>query len=132
VSEEANWTELANCNNADLEIFFSPKSPNKTAEALAYCQECTVRTQCLEFAIENRLPYGVYGGLTPQQRGSNSYVTDKKEKPTRVRYREIPKEFDIWDYTFTATELKAVADYKKRRAEILKRVDEELKEARRG
>ena len=32
------------------------------------CAQCPVRQQCLEFAVSNRIVYGIWGGLTERER----------------------------------------------------------------
>lgn len=36
--------------------------------ARALCAGCPFRTECLEGAIERQEPYGIYGGLDPDER----------------------------------------------------------------
>lgn len=38
--------------------------------AKALCGDCPIREQCLEFALANNEAYGIWGGLTPQERNS--------------------------------------------------------------
>lgn len=38
------------------------------AEAIAMCGECSVRSQCLEFALSIDAQYGIFGGTTPEER----------------------------------------------------------------
>jgi WhiB family redox-sensing transcriptional regulator len=47
---------------------FFPASSGEEAEALALCDTCPVRAQCLEYALRNKESYGVWGGTTPEQR----------------------------------------------------------------
>ncbi|NIR37006.1 MAG: WhiB family transcriptional regulator, partial [Actinobacteria bacterium] len=37
-------------------------------KAKAICQVCPVQVDCLEFAMEIREPYGIWGGLTETER----------------------------------------------------------------
>ena len=62
-----SWTQRAACRGTDTDIFF-PASPEEEAEALSICATCPVRAQCLEHAIRNRETYGIWGGMTPEQR----------------------------------------------------------------
>lgn len=39
-----------------------------TAEAKAICARCPVQVECLEYALENREQYGVWGGTTRDER----------------------------------------------------------------
>jgi len=44
------------------EMFFS-ESPTELAAAQALCGDCRVRTRCLEYALENAVEWGVWGGV---------------------------------------------------------------------
>lgn len=50
----------------------TPTGPNKDdyeqAIAREYCHGCEVRSPCLEYALTNRIDYGVWGGMTEQER----------------------------------------------------------------
>lgn len=67
-----NWRERAACRNCDPELFFpvSDIGPGsqQVADAKAVCAQCPVRAKCLEFALDNGLDYGVFGGLTGDER----------------------------------------------------------------
>lgn len=41
---------------------------NQISEARLICASCTVRKECLEFAVINGLQHGMYGGQTPKER----------------------------------------------------------------
>lgn len=58
--------------NAD-KIFFPdvPKGQNGRIEygrAKEICKDCPVRTHCLSYAIAHKIPYGVWGGASPNER----------------------------------------------------------------
>jgi hypothetical protein len=68
------WYEKAGCMGAPMEIFF-PEIENvesEYAEAKRFCDDCSVRTDCLAFAlrVERTLSwsFGMYGGKTPMER----------------------------------------------------------------
>ena len=44
------------------ELFFSER-PTDLAAAQAMCGECEVRIPCLEYALQNALEWGVWGGV---------------------------------------------------------------------
>ena len=44
-----------------LDVFFS-EAPGKIAQAKSICAKCPIRESCLEDALENREPCGVWGG----------------------------------------------------------------------
>jgi WhiB family redox-sensing transcriptional regulator len=63
----ARWRELAACRGADLEEFF-PERGESAGPARRVCAVCPVRQLCLDYAISNRIVYGIWGGLTERER----------------------------------------------------------------
>ncbi len=63
----ARWRELAACRGTDLEVFF-PGRGESAGPARQVCAACPVRQPCLDYAITNRITYGVWGGLTGRER----------------------------------------------------------------
>ena len=61
------WMDLALCAQVDPEAFFPEKGASPRA-AKRVCTECPVRTQCLEYALANGERFGVWGGLSEQER----------------------------------------------------------------
>jgi WhiB family redox-sensing transcriptional regulator len=59
--------ESAACHGIDPDVFF-PTSEEEAGPALAYCAACGIRELCLAWALKNGERYGVWGGLTEQQR----------------------------------------------------------------
>lgn len=51
-----------------ISLFFPERSQTDIARAKAVCQTCSVRTECLDEAIENRERFGVWGGMDTQER----------------------------------------------------------------
>jgi WhiB family redox-sensing transcriptional regulator len=64
------WDEEASCRSVDPEVFFPDRPSDHASMAKAICRGCPVRAQCLEFALEARLDYGVWGGMTEIERRS--------------------------------------------------------------
>lgn len=69
------WWDLAACRGQDASYFFAPSYFEKRAEkaareavAKAFCRRCRVREDCLEYALEQRDPHGVWGGLNEMER----------------------------------------------------------------
>ncbi len=68
----AGWRERAACRGARIEVFF-PGRGETAGPARQVCAQCPVRQQCLEFAVSNRIVYGIWGGLTgPERRALQS------------------------------------------------------------
>ena len=66
------WMKDASCKKHDPKIFFPDRGANGAHfKAQKICSECKVRTDCLRYAIKNSIPYGVWGGTTPNERKRN-------------------------------------------------------------
>jgi len=64
---DMSWQDDALCAETDPEIFH-PHEGGSTRDAKRVCGACDVRQQCLDYAIANRIPDGVWGGLSPLER----------------------------------------------------------------
>jgi WhiB family transcriptional regulator, redox-sensing transcriptional regulator len=60
----ADWWPKARCNDgaATMTSLFFSEELHDIARAKAICSKCTVRTPCLEGALDRREPWGVWGG----------------------------------------------------------------------
>lgn len=67
ILEERPWAVFAACREIDPEIFF-PNGREQEARALAVCATCPVVEDCLEYAVDSRERYGVWGGTTEKGR----------------------------------------------------------------
>jgi WhiB family redox-sensing transcriptional regulator len=65
--EERPWAVYSSCREAEPEIFFASTRADERA-ATAVCNTCAVADQCLEFAIETRERFGVWGGTNERER----------------------------------------------------------------
>ncbi|MCX6420813.1 MAG: WhiB family transcriptional regulator [Actinobacteria bacterium] len=69
-----NWQLEGACRGEDPGLFFHPegeRGPLRTEReeaAKAICARCPVVTQCATHAVAVREPYGVWGGLTEEDR----------------------------------------------------------------
>ncbi|CAN5263962.1 WhiB family transcriptional regulator [soil metagenome] len=66
-SDQLAWQDLANCRGADPDLFF-PERGASTRTAKSICRQCSVRAQCLEFAIVSSEKFGIWGGLSERER----------------------------------------------------------------
>jgi WhiB family redox-sensing transcriptional regulator len=62
-----HWQDRAACFGIEPDLFF-PVSEDVAGPALAFCCSCRIREECLAWALKNGERYGVWGGLTEQQR----------------------------------------------------------------
>ncbi len=61
------WQADALCAQTDPEAFF-PEKGGSTREAKKICTSCEVKTQCLEYALQNDERFGIWGGLSERER----------------------------------------------------------------
>jgi len=64
------WREQANCRGEDINIFFLElgETTPQLKKALAICNACKVKQDCLDYALDNSIKTGIYGGMSPKQR----------------------------------------------------------------
>jgi WhiB family transcriptional regulator, redox-sensing transcriptional regulator len=77
LGKEIAWREEAACLRYPGILFFGQEDSESAAERRAreeeakqICAACSVRRQCLEYALRTREPYGIWGGLTEIERRS--------------------------------------------------------------
>ncbi|WFP17389.1 WhiB family transcriptional regulator [Citricoccus muralis] len=64
---ELAWQADALCAQTDPEAFF-PEKGGSTRDAKKVCSACTVRSECLEYALANDERFGIWGGLSERER----------------------------------------------------------------
>lgn len=67
-----NWRDQAVCIEVDPELFFpvgrSRPALEQTDRAKAVCNSCSVKQECLKWAMDNHEKHGVWGGLSEYER----------------------------------------------------------------
>jgi WhiB family redox-sensing transcriptional regulator len=66
-SGRIGWQALAACGEYDSEIFFLRKGESAD-RVKGICASCEVKEECLNEALTKGYEYGVWGGLTENQR----------------------------------------------------------------
>ena len=61
-----NWRASARCRTVDAEGLFVTGARQR--EARGFCRTCPVRTECLAHALDQRIEFGVWGGMTERER----------------------------------------------------------------
>ncbi|NBO45627.1 MAG: WhiB family transcriptional regulator [Actinobacteria bacterium] len=61
------WQSEALCAQTDPEAFF-PEKGGSTREAKRVCSACSVRVECLEYALATDERFGIWGGLSERER----------------------------------------------------------------
>lgn len=65
-SSEA-WMLEGICRNIDPDLWF-PDAGGSTRAPISMCQRCPVKQRCLDYAMDNEIEYGVWGGTSNKQR----------------------------------------------------------------
>jgi WhiB family transcriptional regulator, redox-sensing transcriptional regulator len=60
------WVAKALCRSADPDELFVRGAAQK--RAAAFCRRCPVIAECAADALDNRVEFGVWGGMTERQR----------------------------------------------------------------
>lgn len=67
VNLDTVWMVQGRCRDLPPEIFF-PSDGVGVEVARRYCAECPVKGPCLEYALENHIEHGVWGGASERER----------------------------------------------------------------
>lgn len=65
--QPVDWQGAAACAEVDPEIFF-PERGGSSKAARTVCAQCSVRAQCLEYALNNKEQFGIWGGTSERER----------------------------------------------------------------
>ena len=74
VADIWDWQLLGSCRRQDPDLFFHPEGErgpsrvNRETSAKAVCATCPVLQQCAAHALAVREPYGVWGGMSEEDR----------------------------------------------------------------
>jgi hypothetical protein len=87
------WMEQGACQNRDEDgkIFF-PDPGNNAVMAKKMCGRCPVREKCLDWSIETRQMYGIWGGVSEKKRRQMMHL-----RYGRAPYYTIVEESDDED-----------------------------------
>lgn len=81
------WQEQGACRRVDPAWFFHPQNERglsrtrRDRRAKTVCASCSVRLECADYAIRAREPYGVWGGLTEEERELIYRRVDSRHHP---------------------------------------------------
>ncbi len=69
-----DWQMRAACRGSDVATFYHPENERGVARvrrelrAKAVCGGCPVIGNCLRWALDTREPYGIWGGMSVEER----------------------------------------------------------------
>ncbi|WP_406841924.1 WhiB family transcriptional regulator (plasmid) [Streptomyces sp. AHU1] len=64
--DQEAWGARASCRTAAPEELFAEGAAQNRAKVI--CSRCPVRTECLAHALDHRIEYGIWGGMTERER----------------------------------------------------------------
>jgi len=64
---ENDWMAKGRCRDMPPSTFF-PSDGVGVDAARQICHDCPVRAACLEYALDNRIDHGVWGGASERER----------------------------------------------------------------
>jgi len=101
-----HWRDDAACRHHGNDAWFpfdateearrpSVSERSRYSEAKAVCLACPVRSDCLNYALDNHIAHGMWGGITPRarQQMTRSRGYTNQMPPTRRTCRECGDEF---------------------------------------
>ncbi|MEU5241670.1 WhiB family transcriptional regulator [Streptomyces lydicus] len=65
-SQVEPWRAQAACRSSDADDLFADSKSQKRAKFI--CTGCPVRIECLVEALDHRIEFGVWGGMTERER----------------------------------------------------------------
>jgi WhiB family redox-sensing transcriptional regulator len=91
-----DWRHAAGCSDTDGELFFPAGTTGpyllQIEEAKAICRRCPVMEQCLQWALNNRIEYGVWGGMSEDERRLIHLRTRRNQRRARTQANYNPEE----------------------------------------
>jgi WhiB family redox-sensing transcriptional regulator len=83
-----DWQEQALCAQVDMDLFF-PEKGGSTREAKSVCLGCDVKDECLEYAMDHGIRFGIWGGLSEKERRNLRKTTPRAPRLTEVAIATI-------------------------------------------
>ncbi|WP_414936975.1 WhiB family transcriptional regulator [Amycolatopsis sp. cmx-11-51] len=65
-TKQSSWRVNASCRDTDPDGLFVRGAEQNRAKAV--CLGCPVRTECLAEALDGRINFGIWGGMTERER----------------------------------------------------------------
>jgi WhiB family redox-sensing transcriptional regulator len=85
------WRLKRMCIDQNLDMFFPEDQPkfkveNEPGNPGSFCFQCPVRKECLDYAVQNEIRHGVWGGVNEETR--NRLINLRiKQRRTEARIR---------------------------------------------
>lgn len=84
LGDRIGWQSEARCAGvADPDRFF-PERGQPVSAAKRLCNNCPVREPCRDYAIDEDIQYGVWGGMTTRQRRQYAFQQSRQPEPEQM------------------------------------------------
>lgn len=80
IERPPEWMVDGLCQQVDPDLWFPDTDPYQVQKAKAVCMSCPVMSECADYAITRYVPYGIWGGMTADDR-----VTYRRRKGQPLR-----------------------------------------------
>jgi WhiB family redox-sensing transcriptional regulator len=81
------WLDRARCLEEDPELFFPVGTTGVALEqiddAKAVCLDCSVRSECLQWALDTAQDAGVWGGMSEEERRAIRRARRREERAAK-------------------------------------------------
>lgn len=85
-NQDRTWVAAAACRGSGANFFPMKMGEIGIKEALAACEICPVQIDCLKYALDNRIQYGIWGGYTARGRRELANALEYLRNTTRVEH----------------------------------------------
>ncbi|MEU7487073.1 WhiB family transcriptional regulator [Streptomyces sp. NPDC042319] len=89
------WTERGVCRGADPDLLFVQGTAQNRVKSI--CSGCPVRLECLAQALDERIEWGVWGGMTERERRALL-----RRRPTVRSWRRLLEAARVAEYVAPA------------------------------
>lgn len=101
----ADWRHAAICRDEDSELFFpigkSGPAILQVEQAKAVCRRCPVTDACLKWALQTGQEFGVWGGLSEEERHPDAAKRAKATWTMRGKVPQVPRTHCPHDHEYT-------------------------------
>ena len=108
VTKTNEWAARGACRTSDPDALFVQGAAQNRAKAV--CFSCPVRTECLADALDHRIEFGVWGGMTERERRAllrkrpNIQSWRRLLEAARNEQLGVPSEDDVLDLEAAASQ----------------------------
>jgi WhiB family redox-sensing transcriptional regulator len=86
-----DWQKPGLCRNYPANWWFPERGSNRREieKVKAICQDCPIRVKCLEYALHHAEKFGIWGGLSVDERNAIRRTMPQQPRRTTIHVRPI-------------------------------------------